>query len=63
MLFMYMGLHFHYNGAGALASLITGLTASQLWERGWPRRLATGPDPHFAHNSEAELSVLWRTVA
>ena len=52
----------HFKGAGALASLVMGITAMIMWEKGWPRFASKGPNSHYAHEAEADLAGVWKTV-
>eukprot|EP00951_Prasinocladus_malaysianus_P004492 scaffold31495_cov48-Prasinocladus_malaysianus.AAC.1 len=46
---MHFFVHFHFAGAGAMASLVMGVVAMLCWEAGWPRFASLGPSTHYAH--------------
>jgi len=61
-LLMAFFVHFHFPGAGALASLVMGTAAMIEWEFGWPSFASLGPNTHYAHEAEADLAVVWQVL-
>jgi len=57
----------NYTAAGAMGSLVMCVVASKHWNAGTPKwcgsALVIGADEHFAHETEASLSLVWRLFA
>ena len=65
MIIMFMGKKYHFTGAGAMGSLITGIFAAMGWQNGWgeKRGLSNGPMEVYSHDVEHDLAVFWKVVA
>jgi len=59
-LMMAFFVYFHFKGAGAMASLVMGITAMICWEAGWPSFASLGPSRHYAHQAEADMAMIWK---
>ena len=63
-LLMFAALHFHYTGAGAMASLMMAIVGSKLWaNRRLPHWYHTDASPEHAHVAENDIALFWRHVA
>jgi NhaP-type Na+/H+ or K+/H+ antiporter len=62
LLLMFFLEYWEMLSGGALGALFTGLVASNLWERGSPRCLSSGPSLNFSPECERWMSVVWRWV-
>ena len=62
MLLMFFLEYWGLLSGGALGALFTGLVASNLWEKGLPRRLSSGPSYLYSPECERWMSVVWRWV-
>jgi NhaP-type Na+/H+ or K+/H+ antiporter len=62
LLLMFFLEYWDMLSGGALGALFTGLVASNLWERGSPKRLSLGPS--FTHSPDCErwMSLVWRWI-
>jgi solute carrier family 9B (sodium/hydrogen exchanger), member 1/2 len=70
---MFMALHFHFHGAGALAGLMTTITASYCWQndalaeyRMFPYMGVSNPNGanhHWHHETEHMMAKMWDMVA
>ena len=63
LMMMYFLKVWDLTGGGALASLIMGMTVSQLWSKGKPGILAKRADPHYAKGAEHLIGIFWRLIA
>ena len=67
--FMYLATHLHFHGAGALAGLVTTITASYCWQNAslqdtWLLRCFKNlaiPEPNidWHHDTEHEFAIAW----
>ncbi len=62
MLLMFFLEYYGLLSGGALGALITGLVASNLWEKGEPRCASLGPSYVYSPECERWMSLLWRWV-
>jgi len=62
LLLMFFLEYFKMLSGGALGALFAGLVASNLWEKGMPRRLSLGSSYSFSPDCERTLSVIWRWI-
>ncbi|CAK0757076.1 hypothetical protein CVIRNUC_002510 [Coccomyxa viridis] len=54
--------HFDFTSSGAVAALVQGLLAKELWKRGIPRRLSTESGPQMGRAVEKQVRWFWRFV-
>jgi len=62
LLLMFFLEYWDMLSGGALGALFTGLVASNLWERGSPKRFSLGPSYTYSPDCERWMSVIWRWV-
>ena len=66
---MYLSLMLHYHGAGALAGLMTTITASYCWQNAalneyLPKLgLSLPPSDDWHHTTEHDIAIIWEFVA
>ena len=60
---MFLGKHFHFQGAGAMAGLVMGIVTGIVWTKGCPARLSIGANGNYTHEVESDLAQCWYWVA
>lgn len=62
LLLMFFLSYYNLLSGGALGALFTGLVASNLWERGIPRRFSLGQSFSYSPDCERTMSIIWRWI-
>lgn len=60
---MFLGKHFHFQSAGAMAGLVMGIVTGVTWTKGYPTSVSIGANGHFAHEVESDLAQCWYWIA
>jgi hypothetical protein len=63
LLFKWLLSQYGFSDAGALGALSMGLITNQMWARGWPGPVSSGPNPSFAADAERYLGLFWKWIA
>ncbi|CAL5227266.1 g10197 [Coccomyxa viridis] len=54
--------HFGFTSSGAIAALVQGLLAKELWKRGIPSKLAVESGPQMGRSVEKQVRWFWRFI-